>query len=586
MNKIILYICLFLSFSIHAQVSIFPDHPAILYTGRFAFSDPLNPSFSLNGTSIKANFTGTNITARLSNSGVKSYVYIIIDNQADPYNRKVIEVASINEQAYVLADNLDNTTHSIEIIKLNESDSKITFHGLLIEGTGINTKPERPPLQLEFIGDSNTAGWSAWDAYDNGGAHNSGSYYTFPGIVSRLLNAEYSLIGGSGSGVTDKASWNLTKVYDRIHLSAPPSTINTWNFQQNYWNFQPAAVVVNLGANDYYANASKQEIKDGWKKFIQDKLRMYYPNAHIVLANSYGWAYREPADYVQEAIAELKNAGEENISFIRFPWLWGQAHAVIGEHAGFANLLATHLAKELNLAPPTLSNLSSFVDKGVLYNGGFEKSILPGMADACRPHGQVALIADANLAFDGNNCLELKTKGWANFTTEVNAGDSLILTAWAKAAKDAHSGYLRIEFKDQAQKTIKTQQIQPDFKTEWTKFKTATVAPEGVWSAWVVMAAENNSTVYFDKLQLNSATTSIYSPLQNSTPIKIFPNPTADYVYVSPPKFDRQISIFSASGELVQETKGNDYIDVRDWEKGVYFMRVLEENFIGKFVKY
>jgi hypothetical protein len=587
MKRLFFIYCLtLLTLSGFGQVSIMPDQPEILYTGRFSFADPLNPSFSMNGTSIKVNFFGTKISGRFSNSGVNTYLYVIIDGQADPYNRKVVELSGINESEYVLAENLSNTQHTLELVKLNESDSKVTFHGLLIDGAGLTTKPQRPPLQLEFIGDSNTAGWSAWDAYDNGGPNVSGAYFTFPGIVSRMLNAEYSLIGGSGSGVTNKASWNLTRVFERIHIADPETPVNTWNFEDNYWNFQPAAVVVNLGANDYYANTPKSLMKDSWKDFIQNKLRLCYPQAHIVLANSYGWAYNEPADYVDEAIEELKAAGETNVSFIRFPWLWGQSHAVINEHAGFANLLAAHLAEVLELEAPTPSELSSFVKNGDLYNGGFEKSILPGIADGCRPNGSVTLIEDASIALAGNNCLQLENTAWANFTTEISAGDSLVLTGWGKATQDAHSGYLRIEFKDQAQNTIKTQQIQPDFTEEWQEFTTAAVAPEGVWCAWIVMAAEDNSTVLFDNISLETNVATIDVPDTETEGIYLFPNPTYNVVNIYPPATYERVEVYAMNGTLVNAVRGNRPIDLSQWGAGLYFLRIPEKGFLGKVIKY
>ena len=74
-----------------------------------------------------------------------------------------------------------------------------------------------------------------------------------------------------------------------------------------------------------------------------------------------------------QIFAELKAAGDNNVSFVRFPWLWGQEHAVVNEHAGFANILASHLATELGLPQPPPSNLSSFAPHGELKNASFEK---------------------------------------------------------------------------------------------------------------------------------------------------------------------------------------------------------------------
>lgn len=500
-RNLFLLVCLFGSLA-YAQVSILPDNDNIVYTGRFSFNDPIHPEFSMSAASIKINFEGTKVDGRFSSKGGASYVYIIVDGYANPYDRNVIEISDVNELQYNLVNNLSEGMHTLELVKLNESDTKIKFHGLIIAGKGLVTKPKRPALQFEFIGDSNTSGWSAWDAYDKGGNKASGSYYTFPGITSRMLNAEYSLIGAGGSGVSDKASWNLTKFYDRIHLKDEISDLNTWNFKNNYWNFEPAALIVNLGANDYYARTSKDEIKTCWKNFIINQLRKYYPNSHIVLANSYGWAFGEPADYIHEAIEELKASGDDNISFVRFPWLWGQSHAVVNEHAGFANILAFHLAKVLNLPEPERSPLSSMGKKGELKNGGFENSILPGIADGWRPNGANELIENEYEAFTGTHFMRLKNGGWLNFATEVDKGMVLNLSANIKAKNEESSGFLKIVFKDQGQKTLKTQQIQPDISREWKPYSTSVKVPEGVWSAWIVIEAGQNSVIDFDDISL------------------------------------------------------------------------------------
>jgi hypothetical protein len=576
---------LLLTFCSKGQVSISPDHENILYTGRFAFTDLQAPSFSMNGASIKVNFNGTKITGRFSNKGNNSYLYVIIDGQADVYNRQVLEISGNSESEYIIAENLSDSQHTLELVKLNESEGQITFFGFEVEGAGLTTKPTRPPLQLEFIGDSNTAGWSAWDAKDQGGSHASGAYYTFPGITSRLLNAEYSLIGGSGSGIANQASWNLTQFYYRIHLGEPVSANNTWDFSNNYWNFQPSAVVVNLGANDYYANTSKQVIKDSWKDFITNTLRVKYPNAHIVLANSYGWAYNEPADYVDEAITELQSAGDQNVSYVRFPWLWGQAHAVINEHAGFANLLATHLAAVLNLPVPMTSDLSSFVEKGELYNGSFEKSILPNVADGWRPHGSVLLKEDAANALDGNKYLELKNGAWVNFSTEVEAGDSLVLKGWAKGAQENSSGFFKIEIKDQAQSTIQTQQIQPDFTTAWKEFSTSIKVPEGVWSAWIVLATTNTSTLYFDNIQLGFSTSLNEALKDSEKKIKIYPNPAKHFVQIESENENPLIEVFDETGKQMSPPQKANELDISNFLPGIYWVRIKEENALGSFVK-
>ena len=494
---------LMLKSSALSQISVLPDNKDILYSGRISFADPLNPTFSMSASGFTVNFEGSSITGRFSTEDGISYLYVIVDGKAEPNNRHVIEVNSLNEETYVLAKNLNPGKHSVRVVKLNESDTKVTFHGIVFLGQKILPRATRKKLKLEFVGDSNTAGWSAWDAYDKGGNDKSGAYFTFPGLTAEMLNAEYSLIGGSSSGVTDKAYWNLTKAYDRIHLKDEDSKLNRWNFANNYWDFSPDAVIINLGANDYNGQATKEEIMSGWKTLIDKKIRKYYPDTHVVLVNSYGWAFNEPADYVSELVSYYHKNGDENISYVLFPWLWGQTHAVINEHAGFANILATHLAHELNLPKPQLSSISSFMNHGELFNGGFEKSIITGIADGWRPHGESSIISDRNYAYAGDNFVRLQNEAWLNYPATVEKGMRVKLSGYVRSQDNAQQGFLKIVFKDQAQKTIQSQQIQFETNTSWNIQELTAEVPDNVWSAWVVLESGKGSVIDFDDVQMS-----------------------------------------------------------------------------------
>jgi len=421
---------------------------SILFTGRFDISDS-SASFSHVSSSISANFQGTGISASFSSDYGVSYLYVILDRKDDPLHRKIIEVESGLIQQYVLAEHLEQGEHHVELVKLNQYDTRLSFHGFKTEGGRLLQQPTRPTLSMEYYGDSNAAGHSAWDAEDWGAASDNGGYFTFPGITARLLGAEYHNISMGGAGVTS-GTWNLRDYYDLIHMNEHPLAENLWDFT----NFQADVVVVNLGANDYYAGVTKANIKTGWKDFVNEDIRSHHPDAHIVLLNAYGWAIGEPADYLHEAVEELHAEGELNVSYLLIPWLWGQHHAVVNEHAGFANMLAAHIARELELADPGSSDLSSFAPHGQLSNGSFEKSTLYGVADGWRPHGEVELVDDSTEAFSGHKFLKLQSKAWANFANDAGPGETYILTGRLRSTDDEATGALKLEFKDQEQRTI------------------------------------------------------------------------------------------------------------------------------------
>lgn len=498
------------------SVVIDPTNPNILYTGRIQFSDPSCPVFSHIGCSIKINFNGTGVSATFSSSKT-SYLYVIIDGQDDVHHRKVLKISPA-KQSYELAPDLSNGKHRVEMVKLTPYDSKITFLGFEVEGEGLGEKPMRPPLALEFYGDSNAAGTSAWDTKDSGTDEVNEGYFTFPGITARMLNAEYVSISGGGAGITGQGWWNLVDVHHLYHMNDPAAASNIWDFKNNPMNFSPDAVIINLSANDYYNKVSKNTIKEGWKNFITKNLRVYYPKAHIVLVDSYGWAYNEPADYLHEAIQELYHAGETNVSLLKFPWLWSQAHAVVCEHAGFANILAAHLAFHLGLPQPQPNELSCFAAKGKVANGSFEKSIISGEADGWRSTGSVTLVTDSATAVDGDRYLHLENGANAHFANNAEPGESFQVTAWMRATSGGR-GQLELEFKDQSQKIIQSGTVEGGYPLtkDWQIVTTTGTAPDDTWQVSVVVGAPAGSAIDVDFIQMQYSS-AVLEPIDKHPP--------------------------------------------------------------------
>jgi len=552
----------------------------ILFTGRFNFSDPAKVEFSNCSSSIKANFTGTGISVSLASTSngasVTSYLSVIVDGNIFPETRNLIKVSKATKTTFVLASGLVPGNHTIELVKETEYNTKVAFYGFTVTGGSLGSKPIAPSLSIEFYGDSNPAGWDAYDPRDAGAVINSGGYYTYPGITARMLNAQYHNISMSGVGITDRAWRNLINYYHLIHMNDAATGNNLWNFS----NFNANAVVINASSNDYYSSATKSQIKAGWKSFVA-ALRGRYPTAHIVLAESYGWALNEPTTYIAETVAEINAAGDANVSFVLFPWLWGQNHAVINEHAGFANILAKHLAIKLSLPDPTPSDLSSFGPYGAVTNGSFEKSTIAGVADGWRPNGNVQLIKNVSDAKDGTNYLKLYNTAWVNYATEAKPGDIFTVTGWMKGAQNGDLGKLKIEFKDEGQNTISTNEGLHTLTTGWQNFTTIATVPPNTWSVWIVLVAERRDYVSFDKVSMSviqgaavSASKQVALPIVDtkiSNSFIVYPNPNkGNEVRIAGMSNEpSSISIYDVSGKLIQTMAINEN------EKVILFNRKL-----------
>lgn len=471
----------------------------ILFTGRFDFSNPTLVYFSNPGCSLKANFNGTGISASFSSAGQNpSFLYGIIDGNDDPKKRTLITISEDNPTSYVLAEGLPSGNHTIELVKETEYNTQVAFYGFHVEGGELTNPPERPPLKLEFYGDSNAAGMNVFDPMDQGSDIDHSAYYSFPFITARILNAESSNISMSGVGMTDRPWRNLLNLYNLINMDDVPSGHNVWDFSQ----YTPDAVVINLSSNDYPEGATKDEIKTAWKKFAST-IRAHYPNAHIVIAESYGLDFDEPADYLAETVEEIHLFGDNNVSYVKFPWLWGYQHATISEHFGFANILAKHLATQLNLPQPIPSTLSSFAPYGTVTNGSFETSTIPGFADGWRPEGNVELINNVSDAKDGTSYINLDRDAWVRFANSTNSGDTFSLSAWVRGTQEGDHAILRIEFKDQGRNTIDTAESTVNLSSDWEQFSVTGTAPQGTWAIWAVLVGDGEDFVSIDDVKTN-----------------------------------------------------------------------------------
>jgi lysophospholipase L1-like esterase len=271
--------------------------PNIQYIGRIDHSTPDNVSFSFPGVSIKATFNGSSINAILKENGqgdatTTNYFYVIIDD-----GTPVKIPLSRSQTIYKLASGLDNGAHTVELIKLTESQvGKVEFLGFQLEtGKTLLTPNALPSRKIEFIGNSIACGYgnevSIQDPSNRPGGFtsvNENNYNAWGYITARNLNAQYSCIAYSGRGLymnNDGSTTNtMPLVYDRVFPDdATPQWDNT--------KYTPDVIVINLGTNDFYAEATLGASKtvdstlfvNTYISFIE-KLRGYYPNATIICA--------------------------------------------------------------------------------------------------------------------------------------------------------------------------------------------------------------------------------------------------------------------------------------------------------------
>ena len=297
----------------HRSSHIDADDPFIEYIGRFDFSNPKSVRFDWPGVQIRTRFEGTSCSIKLKDG--KNDYNVFIDGRL----HKVIRTTA--DTIYVLANGLEKKTHTLLITKLTEALFGMgTFEGFILDAGKSLVKPkEKDRRKIEFIGDSYFTGFgSEGDSPDcEFSRETQNSYLSFGPQLARKLDADYSIVAISGSGVVKNYGDSL-----RIsELPLPHYYVQVCFNDSLLWDFnrwQPDAVVVRLGRNDYWQkpHPKREMFRTAYLKLLKD-IRRNYPNAHIFALCSP--LRRDPhCDYISCVVNELNGKNKDKkIHFVK-----------------------------------------------------------------------------------------------------------------------------------------------------------------------------------------------------------------------------------------------------------------------------
>jgi hypothetical protein len=191
-----------------------------------------------------------------------------------------------DDTLYLLADNLPNVSHSLEITRITEwHGGNTTFGGLKITGRGL-VPVYGKQRKIEFIGNSITCGYGtegkSRDEHFTYETQNC--LHTYAAYTAKNLEADFTLICRSGIGMYQSYGGDTTfampLLYEEIISGSPVK----WDFGK----FQPDVVVIELGANDLSSKVDSARFTRAYLGFLE-KLRNYYPSSKIVCMSGPGW---------------------------------------------------------------------------------------------------------------------------------------------------------------------------------------------------------------------------------------------------------------------------------------------------------
>jgi lysophospholipase L1-like esterase len=338
---------------------------AVRWIGRVDLSDPERPKFAWSGAGLVAAVEGPEIAVTLrSESGTDPVFYQpVVDGVV---GERFSVSASEGDKTVTLGTGLDAGAHTVELYR--ETEGKLGFAYSTFLGFAAGTLGQAPRSAdrlIEIVGDSISAGYGSLGSEEHpdygpdpdGGCRFSteteSAYVTYGAVAARALGADASIIAASGWGISSDLSGNTENVLPAIFENAVGGqAVPAWDF-----SVRPAAVVINLGTNDFAAdmNLVADAFTAPYAAFVAT-VREKYPDAFIYCAVGpmlYGTGLSNARTYITDLVASVNASGDSKVKSLDF----GQQNGLLGtgcdwhpnesEHQRMAELLEAVLRADL-----------------------------------------------------------------------------------------------------------------------------------------------------------------------------------------------------------------------------------------------
>ncbi|TDB76174.1 cellulose-binding protein [Micromonospora sp. KC723] len=276
------------------------------------------------GSSVQYSWPGVYFEGRFRGTGVG----IVLNDSAADY---VVQVDGATVATLVTpgqttrwVTGLSNAEHTVRLVKRNESPWSTSEFGGFVAAPGgaILTKPAARSRQIEFIGDSLTAGYgntsTSRDCTGDQVNRTTNTDVSYGALVARRLSADYQINAFSGRGMVrnyngSDPGTDYRTYYDRALLNVPG---DVWN--PDTW--RPQLVVVYLGTNDFSTALNPGEpwtaeslvaaYRAAYGSFLQKLRTRYGTNTTIVAVGASPFA-----DSVRQVVQERTSAGDSRVRY-------------------------------------------------------------------------------------------------------------------------------------------------------------------------------------------------------------------------------------------------------------------------------
>jgi lysophospholipase L1-like esterase len=277
------------------------------------------------GSAVQYSWPGIYFEGRFRGTGVG----IVLDDSANDYDvavdgATVATLVAPGRTTYWVR-NLPNRVHTLRLVKRTESPWSTSAFGGLVAAPGgaVLARPAARARQIEFIGDSLTAGYGNMSAgRDCAGdqvTRTTNTDVSFGALAARRLNADYQVNAYSGLGMVRNYNGGSPGIdyrtfYDRALLNVEG---DVWH---NPGTWRPQLVVVDLGTNDFSTpvNAGEpwtpQTLADAYRSaygsFIAKLRGRYGPGTMIVVVGPPLFAGK-----AQQVVEDRNSLGDDRVRF-------------------------------------------------------------------------------------------------------------------------------------------------------------------------------------------------------------------------------------------------------------------------------
>jgi len=286
-----------------------PSDPRLIFYGRWDQRAPDRAITVNTGSEIIARFQGRRLAFTFDTS-IYKHEKPTVTFQIDGGEWRDVEVA---ERIDAATSGPADRDHVVRLVAkgFREWDNRwspplesaLIFAGVIPDSGGkLLAPPPRPRLHVEFLGDSITEGvltmgrgaQSEWPKLSDGRRG-------FAFQTAELLGAAPCIVGFGRLGITVGGNGGVPRAIESL-----PFIYQGVKKER----LQPAAVVINLGTNDYAAKA--EQFADDYLAYVA-AVRATYPRAHIFCTRPFNGAH---ANEVRGAVRRMAATEDKMVHYV------------------------------------------------------------------------------------------------------------------------------------------------------------------------------------------------------------------------------------------------------------------------------